>query len=243
MYNSIHSKFIKTPILKILEDGVNACNGVGRDMEAYPLYEYIMQAIYLKITGAQEQKLKCINWEMATHDYEFRRIYPDKIKNDYGEFSQYDQKNNIYKQLLKEIERYNPAFDINTIKNGVVEETRKSIIQLLESSLLSKGNLPDYRFWKKDKKVMKDTQYANNQNLLESVALKLYKDDVIRHRHRCAHNLTSYQDNLPTLDTLAKEEYVYHNYYFRIAILAIIDEIFIRMYKEYIHQLEMSLYL
>jgi hypothetical protein len=31
-----------------------------------------MQSIFIKMTGFQEQKLKCIVWELATDDYEYR---------------------------------------------------------------------------------------------------------------------------------------------------------------------------
>ena len=32
-----------------------------------------MQSIFMKMTGAQEQKMKCICWEIATIDFDLRR--------------------------------------------------------------------------------------------------------------------------------------------------------------------------
>lgn len=110
MYNSIHSKFIKTPIFEILKDGVNACRGIGCGMEAYPLRDYILQSLFLRMTGAQEQKLKCICWEMATNDYGYRYEFINTGKKDFGEFSKYEQKSKVYTLLIEEIKKYNERF-------------------------------------------------------------------------------------------------------------------------------------
>ena len=67
-----HTKFILTPVFEILKDCVNATKGIGTGIETYPLCDYIMQTTFLKMTGASEQKLKCILWEIATNDYTFR---------------------------------------------------------------------------------------------------------------------------------------------------------------------------
>lgn len=48
------------------------------NMESYPLCEYVMQSLFLKLTGAQEQKLKCICWDIATHNYEYRYDFLNK---------------------------------------------------------------------------------------------------------------------------------------------------------------------
>lgn len=302
MYNSIHSKFIKTPIFDILKDGVNACCGVGCGMETYPLRDYVMQSLFLKMTGAQEQKLKCICWEMATNDYDYRRTYLDKVKSDYGEFSNYDQKNKVYNQLINEIKKHNNKFKIenlqwlkdidaniknelfnqevsikaeieikkqskkNTlneeiqnrirtniegmwnkkkdeiiiepIKKKFVTDIKDNMISLIESSVLSIGDWCNYSFWKKDVNIISATKCALKGNLLKENLKTMYENDVIRHRHKCAHNLTSYQQNLPTLSTLAESGYNYHSYFFRFAILILIDEIFIRLYTEYVDQID-----
>lgn len=38
---------------------------------------------------------------------------------------------------------------------------------------------------------------------------------------------------MPTLDTLADKGYVYKNYFFRFAILLVIDELFVRLFRRY----------
>ena len=52
----------------------------------HPLYDYVLQTTFLKMTGSQEQKLKCIQWELATDDYEYRY---DILSKSIGELSNY----------------------------------------------------------------------------------------------------------------------------------------------------------
>ena len=307
MYNSIHSKFIKTPLIGILEDGINACRGAGCVMEAYPLRDYIMQSLFLKMTGAQEQKLKCLCWEMATNDYTYRYDFLSAAKRNYGEFSQYEQKNNVYKQLIEEIKKYNSRFDIdvlqwikdididtknelfdhevrikseqiiekkeqkgeelteenkneirqsiekkynpdkniiinNALKKKFASVVKDNMISFMESSILSIGDSRSYSLWKKEWHLISAESFALKESLLDKKLHSIYINDVIKHRHRCAHNLTSYQQNLPTFDTIGENDYIYYNYFFRFAILILIDEIFMRLYNEYTEQIEYTSY-
>ena len=57
---------------------------------------------------------------------------------------------------------------------------------------------------------------------------------MYKERNRCAHNTTSYQRDVPDLDALASEEFLWHNYFYRYAILVLIDEIFMLLYSKYI---------
>ncbi|TNE74930.1 hypothetical protein EP331_00480, partial [bacterium] len=59
-----------------------------------------------------------------------------------------------------------------------------------------------------------------------------------KHRNRVAHNTHSYQQNLPTLKTLVNENYIYENYFLWFAILVLIDNIFIELYKKYLTVIE-----
>ena len=60
MYISQHSDFILSPLIKILKDGIAASRATGDGIDSYPMGEYLMQSLFLKMTGAQEQKMKCI---------------------------------------------------------------------------------------------------------------------------------------------------------------------------------------
>ncbi|MCM1033731.1 MAG: hypothetical protein NC405_08265 [Odoribacter sp.] len=242
---------------------------------------------------------------MATNDFTYRYDYINSAKKDYGEFSNYVQKNNVYKQLIKEIKKCNDSFDIETMewivdiapdrknelfnqevklkselviskeetkKGTLTEENKEAIrrniekksnndkasivnyaikkeflesikgymIDLMDSSIVTVGDWNNYTLWKNDTSWLKTDFCALSDDLLNSVLKEIYEDDVIKHRHRCAHNLTSYQQNLPVFDTLSAESHIRHNYFYRFAILILIDEIFIRLYREYLAQIEFS---
>ena len=78
----------------------------------------------------------------------------------------------------------------------------------------------------------------DEKNLFESSLSESYTSIVYRHRNRCAHNLKSYQNNLPTLKTLEKSTYVFENYFYRYLLLIILDTIFVKLYEEYTRLLE-----
>ena len=95
---SKHDKFILMSMETILKDAVSASSGIGNGIETYPLCDYIIQSIFLKMTGYQEQKMKCIAWEIATNDFNYRR----KLLNNeakLGEYSTFEAKNKIYRAI------------------------------------------------------------------------------------------------------------------------------------------------
>ena len=182
MVNAKHTKFILTPIFEILKDCVNATKGIGIGIETYPLCEYIMQTTFLKMTGASEQKLKCILWEIATNDFHFRYEF---LKTSYGECS---------KKL----------FDTSHFCNYACDKQGNENISLIENSIV-------------------------------------FEHIVYDQRNRCAHNLRSYQNNLPDFKILVSNEYDYENYFFRFSILVLLDEIFMKMYSEYFELLTVNI--
>ena len=52
----------------------------------------------------------------------------------------------------------------------------------------------------------------------------MYKHYVYRHRNRCAHNLLSYQENRPTMNTMSSSEMAMNNYFIRFLVVALIDD-------------------
>lgn len=274
MYKSKHYNFITTPIFNILKESVIACRGIGDGIETQTISEYILQTTFLKMTGASEQKLKCICWELATNDYEYRYQYLNK---NYGECSNYNDKNAIYNDLIKAIIKLDTSlikkagtkgkFILELINNLKADDFTgdicKDIKNLVENSTFSlfdpKGfsyfcSSYDTFFKNKEFATLKENQYNNDG--FNSFLLAISKDGkdkkeelkkhfesiVYRHRNRCAHNLVSYQENLPTLSTLSEDDNDYNNYFFRFSLLILIDEIFIRLYKKYIDALENNSY-
>ena len=244
-----HNDFILSPVADILKDATSASISIGAGIETYPLCDYVMQSVFLKMTGAQEQKMKCILWELATHDYEYR--YNRFSKKPLGECSTYDEKKEIYKDLIEQIEKLTSEdFDVNTLnKNDILAKTKQSIDDIfLGSNLLiwAQKSFNDYlNIWND----ISQNHFAANKNLFANVAnlpntvnkkslIDIYKDHLYKHRNRTAHNTLSYQQNLPTLKTLDNVDYKYNNYFIYFAILILIDTVIVELYKQYLLSLE-----
>lgn len=144
MYHNIHTDFILAPIQEILADGINACKGVGDGIETQPLSEYILSSLFLKATGAQEQKLKCICWEIATHDYDFRYQF---MRGDFqlGEYSDYKSKNKICSYLQEQITKLKKEEQYKVEKN-----TRKDIIAQAISDTVTLFENTNISIWGQD---------------------------------------------------------------------------------------------
>lgn len=235
---STHNKFILKPISAILNEVVNACSCIGNGIETYPLYDYIMQSVFIKMTGFQEQKMKCICWELATNDFEYRRILlanDDKL----GECSSYNDKSRIYKRLIEQICKYISYFNVGNIdKKKIREESDiKEIFSNTNLLIWGQGAFHKYQnIWNS----IENKHFANENNNLfpeinNGISLKkIYAEHLYNHRNRVAHNTHSYQQNLPTLKTLINENYIYENYFLWFAILVLIDNVFIELYKSYL---------
>lgn len=238
---SKHTDFILSPITAILREMASANAGIGNGIEAFPLSEYVMQTVFLRMTGAQEQKMKCICWELATNDYEYR--YKRYGKNTLGECSTYSEKQTIYKDLMDAIEKYDSSFDViqDIDRKDIRKETASEIKGIfLKSNLVSwsEDSFRDYLIvWPE----IPNIHIAKKENLFENVLQEKYTL-LYNHRNRCAHNTFSYQENLPTLKSLMDENHKYENYFVRFSLLILIDKVFIRMYRRYLKVIEENLH-
>lgn len=238
-----HNNFILSPITDILKDAVSASAGIGSGIETYPLCDYIMQSVFLKMTGFQEQKMKCICWELATNDYEYR--YKRFSQKPLGECSCYDEKKTIYKDLVEQIEKQIPNFNVSTDieKQSILTSTISEITNIFSNTNLSIWVQNDFNEFVnnniiKEEDFIKRINNQSNETKLFENTLKDKYDSLYNHRNRCAHNTHSYQQKLPTLKTLANENYQYENYFVRFAILILIDKIFIELYKKYLEVMD-----
>lgn len=239
MYISQHSEFILTPLLGILKDGIAACRAIGTGIDSYPMGEYLMQSLFLKMTGAQEQKMKCICWELATLDYEYRYEFLNKKK--YGEYSSYSCKNSIFNDLVEIIRKENPSFALSSlIDMPFCTNVLDGIDTLYRNSALCIWQSREYQFYEaKYSTVLNFNQikyppHINSYQLFQPPLKAKYEQVVYRHRNRCAHNTLSYQMNKPDLSVLSSSDFGYHSYFFRFAILILIDEIFMKVFHKYI---------
>ena len=240
MQYNIHQKFIKTPIANILKDAIRSCSPIGYGIETQALCEYIMQTTFLKMTGASEQKLKCIIWEIATYDYDYRYKI---LSKPLGECSQYKDKKRIYDEVgetIKEIDRSarTEALFEEEEKIEIAVKVKEQMTRTLSDSLFTVWLHRDFTAFNQ----LKENELLQNNNdvFLGKTLKDYYETKVYRHRNRCAHNLRSYQDNLPTFLTLSEENYEGENYFKMFFVLILMDELYMQLYEKYLKSLTRS---
>lgn len=238
-----NKEFILSSIREILENAVSVSQLNCKGIEFFPLQEYILQSAFLKMTGYSEQKLKCICWDLASVDYELRyKIYQHWS---FGECSSIEDKNKVFNIMIKKIQEYEKDFSQNKIKLYLEENTSLEECYTFVEENLKMSNLKYYeernflsfsndgQFLKKSKSIcISDSKILNkdctNENEISFIYEKLY-----RHRNRCAHNLLSYQQNLPKINALLKKS-DRDNYFYYFTVLIILDEVFVALYKKLI---------
>lgn len=242
--NSTHYDFIKSPISKILLDAVSVCNGIGNGMEVFPITDYLLQSVFIKMTGFQEQKIKCIYWELATVDYEFRY---DFTKKPLGECSSYKDKNEIYSELLSQIKKHNNSFELlNNKKSIILNNVTNELTSIFENTNFLVLGRKKYNQFLETWSNIDENHFAVNDNLFHLNNIKnkdyplkkIYEKHLYKNRNRIAHNTLSYQQNLPTLKVLENNEYKYENYFLWFSILILIDKLQIELYNQYITAIE-----
>ncbi len=249
MYRAEQITFISTSLLKILREVVSSANTLGEGMEFFAVHGYLLQSLFLQLTGAQEQKMKCLCWEMATNDlrYRYERFYKGWSLS---ECSSLADKNTVYKDLLRRIHKDDPGYapypddaakltlrdSIFSQMRGVFDgtnivrlrdkeyETFKSIFSALDPS----------NFLPSNKLLLKNGD--NDHPLRGGAGTEMYAiyHMLYSHRNRCAHNTPSYQLNIPRLNELNNEEYQkYNNVFLFFAELLWIDEVFRTIFLRY----------
>lgn len=240
-----HNDFILSPITAILEDVISASSGIGFGIEVYPLCDYVMQSVFLKMTGSQEQKMKCICWEFATYDYGYR--YDRYTRKRLGECSTYSEKREVYKDLIRQIKKHSSTtFNLSYLnKNSILSKVKDSVENVFNNTNLLNWTQKSYDEYLLIWGGVSQTFFATDENNLfaelsggQYSLKKMYETHLYTHRNKIAHNTLSYQQNLPTLRTLIQEEYKYENYFIFFSILILIDEVFRELYKKYLNALE-----
>lgn len=262
-----HTEFILTPISRILRDAAITTSGIDAGMESYPLCDYIMQSLFLKMTGFQEQKVKCISWELATDNYELR--YKRYNRDPLGECSSYNDKKTVLLDLVSLLEQGSVGRSrlIDEERDAIKAETRDEL-EIFYNQPLIKGWSQKlyYDFTRMFSKCGKNCVLFNKEsggikdllghcencgtkNTAPSMCichygtLKDVYESLFKHRNRCAHNTASYQQNLPSLETMDDETYVLDNYYLHFAVLMVIDKIFIKLFQKYLEKYDNGLIL
>lgn len=120
-------------------------------------------------------------------------------------------------------------------KAQFIKDIVTELMAVIENSPMTTWNHREYLFFKEHWQDVVNGKQLNltDNEFLEARLQRFYQQLVFVHRNQTAHNTASYLKDVPTLDTLADIGYVYKNYFFRFAILLLIDEVFVRMFKRY----------
>lgn len=218
-----HITYIRHNLEKIVRDVVSTANLLGKGMEFSAVSGYLLQSLFLQMTGAQEQKMKCICWELATDDlsYRHKRYYSGWTLN---QCSTLADKTAVYEDLMSAILFRKPNYKI--FNNNLEKETFRNDVLSMMSTIFDNTNIAIYNKQKyesfKDILNNLNTQniVADNKNIFKkgdktAPILKVTPDTEVfaiytllyNHRNRCAHNTPSYQLNFPHLQDLRNAKY------------------------------------
>lgn len=236
MYCRETEGFISSPLSGLLDEAVEALGAVDSGMNGYCVADWLMPTVFLRMTGAQEQKLKCINWNLGSLDLELRyQRYSSKM----GEMSCYDDKKTLCGELLSYIVRndrnFNPMTDVD--RQTLLDEAGHSIEDSCGISVMKVWYAGDYKDFvdvtsgfKAQELVNWDSNNKKLNSLFSGNLLSAYQA-LYNHRNRCAHNSTSYQKNLPMFDVLSGPSAIYENYFIRFYVLVLLDMLFVQLYR------------
>lgn len=243
-----HIPFILRPATEIVKEAIWSLNATNGGIETYPISSYLLHSLFLKLTSAQEQKLKCICWEIACRDYEYR--YDRFERNRYSECSGYDDKNMVYNDILNAIKKHDNSFLItDDIKNNILHVWKTSTRELFGNGVLYHNFKRKYDEYKElitdvDKKwIMNNKQLLTNEDNISPEARRktfnlalqgLFKKHVFVERNRCAHNTRSYQHNLPSIKEMVSSEHKLQNYFLFMSIIILLDEIYRKLFETYL---------
>lgn len=250
-----HIPFILKPASDLVKEAVWSLNATSGGIETYPLCGYLLHSLFLKLTGAQEQKLKCICWEMASRDFDYR--YERMERRRYGECSDYADKCLVYNDLLDGIRLFDEGFQVSdAIKDSILNDWRTICQQLFEGSLMANHFKKSYEAFKSiiagiDRSwIMSETQlltnHANltasgkayaNSNTCGQALKEIFVKYVYTERNRCAHNTRSYQHNLPSLKGMTADDYKLQNYFLFVSIILLLDTIYVKLFQVYLEKL------
>lgn len=253
---SQHQKFIHSSVAELLLESTSLMSTINEGIMLLKTHDYIMQTVFMKMTGYLEQKLKCICWEIASESFEYRYVVYQKER--VVGFSTYKDKKAVLNDLLKEIKKIDREYKIaDDQKDEMITETKKILGEFVQSADLQKvfpvqiekmheflaalgpthllpnsssGDLKMIEIFsgqiKNAEKIVDRGQSKNNINLQLA-----YEELVYRHRNRCAHNTLCYQRNNYPIELISRPDYCYYNYFVRFAILLLIDKIFVFVYR------------
>lgn len=218
-----HKEFILTHLTDLIEQTLRPMDLYKGQVCNYIMKEYVLQTLFMKLTGCMEQKAKCILWDIATHDFEYRREFLRENPKQ-GEYSSYKSKNFVYGALIEH--------------GGMIDDTRKEELRtqlvdfkkkILEESIL-KVWLPRELRNLKIKELFATKRWAGSSLLESSLNDEIY-EKLYMHRNRCAHNVLSYQGNVMNPQKIKEVGDASYATWF--TLLVLMDMIYMELYKRF----------
>lgn len=236
---SKHEDFILTSMMSIINEAHIALPSIRDGIETRAVCDYILQALFLKLTGFQEQKMKCIAWELATDNYEYRR---GKFKNvSQSECSAIVDKQHIIYEMVRQCKEADLTYKGPSCAQltDIISGSKQAIIGLFKNTILESWDqryVDDFEHFSssftKDKIVGDEAIFTTISKEMKEAKSSLFNYVYIQ-RNRCAHNTLSYQQNLPNLRRLAEQDFAHNNYCILIFILLVLDQFVVEIYKNY----------
>lgn len=252
---SNNSEYIKIPITSLLDEAIAILSNMEWNMRSFAVAEYIFHSLFLKMTGAQEQKFKCLVWEIGSIDLDFRKNQIFDKKWEYGECSKLDVKNDIIKALYNCTKEYQWNKSENIIsekeRDDIYLNAKEYINYLYERALKKSVYHREYndfnRIWQSKIMPTDSIWWENNGQLVpfknkdnynakdrdNIITFKDVYDNLYYYRNLCAHNFKAFQTNNFDFNRMRKAVDVTNNYFFRFAALMVIDAIVITIYKKF----------
>ena len=247
---SNHSEYIKTPITSLLDEAIAILSNMEWNMRSFAIAEYILHSLFLKMTGAQEQKFKCLVWEIGSLDLEFRKDQIFDKKWEYGECSKTEIIKALYNCIKKHQWNKDEIIISQNDRDGIFECGKEHIKDLYERALKASVYHREYndfcRIW--NTKIMPTDSFCmeNNGQLMTLKSRENYStkdrdniitfkdvyDNLYYFRNLCAHNFKAFQTNHFDFNRMRKAVDVANNYFFMFAALIVIDEIVTSFYKK-----------
>ena len=249
-------ELIEYPIGAILEETRELLSGVKWKMSSYPLYEYIMPTTFLKMAGIQEQKMKCICWELASHNYDYR--YKRFISKGWelGTCADVSKKNIVYEDLCEQIKLLNPFFSglDNALRVDIIKTSKVSVDSFYKFGDLQRISQRDYEYFNvlftnlQAKNFAEDTTQLllkkgidclyNGKIFVKEESLLTMYNTMMRYRNKLAHNLSVYEEGI-TFTEMLQANCLYNNYYLYFGLLILIDQVFLDLFAKYKKMMQM----
>lgn len=220
----------------VLEEAVIAMMDLRDDFTSLPVVDYLCSSLIIKITGLLEQKFRAVVWTLASHDRDYRR---DFLNNRFGEYSNFESKQGVYKLLVGQIKKIaDTKFTIE--HNAHLEESKKLVLEKFGKTIIHSNLNRDYDDFKNNIAITNqinidiDPKDKRTITLIPNEKIKeLFENLIHKDRNRIAHNTDTVQSVKNNLHLLFTESDDTRNYFIKIFVLLYIDKVLDQTYKRY----------